>query len=210
MVCSLHVEDGLFTYSRFGDWCAFKWLPHTVENSGMGGCYGLTPLSSSFFFARQLEILKSAAQRLGLSADAAKWGMLLTNVTAAFKRRFQQPNGEFSDNADGGGTQAMMGSQALALAFPDGLLTTSERTAVGQALVRNVAAHGYHPYSGELSLTYIFDALSEQGRPDMAVAMAANPEQPGWGFMVESGATSMYESWYTDRYSSIGTRFHDM
>ena len=104
-----------------------------------------------------------------------------------------------------------VGSQALALAFPgDSLLTATERQVVGQALVVNVEAHGLHPYAGDLSVTYLFDALSEQGHPDAVVAMTSNQEQPGWGFMVEQGATSMYESWYTDRYSSIGSRFHDM
>ena len=212
-------ETGLLTYSRFGDWCAFKWLPHTEENSGMGGCYGKSPLSSSFFFARQLEVLQRAAGRLGLVQDAAKWGELLSNVTRAFRGAFMQPDGSFSD-AGNGGTQAVMGSQALVLAFPQpnvdasdnsgGWLTADERRVVGKALASNIAAHGYNPYAGELSVTYLFDALQQAGRPDIAVAMASNPSQPGWGFMVESGSTSMYESWYTDRYSSIGTRFHDM
>lgn len=203
-------SDGLFTYSRFGDWCAFKWIPGTPENSGMGGCYGLSPMSSAFFYAKQLHILLRAAGRMNKTTDAERWGAMLTNATSKFRARFlQNDTGVFSDNADGRGTQAMMGSQALALAFPDrSLLSDHERQVVGQALVRNVEAHGYHPYAGELSLTYLFEGLGQQHRPDVVVAMASNPEQPGWGFMVESGATTMYESWYTDRYSSIGSRFH--
>ena len=191
VVANATSPDGLFTYSRFGDWCAFKWLPHTVENSGMGGCYGLSPLSSSFFFARQLSVLQRAAGRLGLVQDEARWGGLLSNVTRAFKRAFMQPDGSFSDNANGQGTQAVMGSQALALAYPrntggglsreddQGLLSADERSVVGNALQNNIAAHGYNPYAGELSLTYLFDGLQEQGRPDAAVAMASNPSQPG-------------------------------
>ena len=108
-----------------------------------------------------------------------------------------------------------MGSQALALAFPRStstagrggrateepelgpatdLLSADERAAVARALASNIAAHGYHPYSGELSLTYLFDGLQGHGRPDIAVAMASNPSQPGWGFMVESGATTMCDA----------------
>ena len=202
--------DGLFTYSRFGDWCAFKWIPGTKENSGMGGCYGLSPMSSAFFYAKQLDALQRAALRLNRPAEAQRWAAMLANVTASYRARFlQNETGTFSDNADGRGTQAMMGSQALALAFPDrSLLSTAERQTVGQALVNNVQAHGNHPYAGELSVTYIFSGLAEQHRPDIAVAMASHPEQPGWGFMVEQGATTMWESWYSDRYSSIGSRFH--
>ena len=206
--------DGLFTYSRFGDWCPFKWVPGDAAAngpSGMGGCYGLSPMSSSFFFAKQLDILQRAATRLRHDEDAAKWQGMLTRVTAAYRKRFMQPDGTFSDTADGRGTQAVMGSQALALAFPSpDLLTDAERKTVGNALVTNVQSHGNHPYSGELSVTYLFDGLADAGRPDVAVAMASNPEQPGWGFMVEQGATTMYESYYTDRYSSFGSRFHDM
>eukprot|EP01048_Picozoa_sp_COSAG05_P003660 COSAG05_NODE_175_length_14930_cov_7.138679_4_plen_466_part_00 len=187
-------ETGLFTFSRFGDWCAFKWLPHTVENSGMGGCYGISPLSSSFFYARQLAVLQSAASRLGLANESARWGALLANVTRAFKKAFMQPDGSFSDNANGKGTQAVMGSQALALAFPRNpfagsnstseLLSASERAVVGNALQSNIAAHGYTPYAGELSLTYLFEGLQEQERPDIAVAMASNPSQPGYACLV--------------------------
>lgn len=168
-------------------------------------------MSSAFFYAKQLHILQRAAVRMELPADAEKWSSLLRNVTSAYRTRFMQRDGTFSDNADGGGTQAMMGSQSLALVFPDeALLSAAERQVVGAALVTNVEAHGNHPYAGELSLTYLFNGLAEQGRTDLVVAMVSNTDQPGWGYMVQQGATTMYESWYTDRYSSIGSRFHDM
>ena len=70
----------------------------------MSGCYGLSPLSSSFFYARQLSVLQHAAERLGLHQDEARWAALLANVTRAFKREFLQPDGSFSDNANGAPT----------------------------------------------------------------------------------------------------------
>ena len=93
-------------------------------------------MSSSFFYAKQLDVLRRAAVRLNKSTDADQWGAMLANVTAKYRARFlQNDTGIFSDNADGRGTQAMMGSQALALAFPDqSLLSDAERQAVGQAL----------------------------------------------------------------------------
>ena len=38
-------------------------------------------------------------------------------------------------------------------------------------------------------------SLSDNGRPDLAYTMATQTNYPGWGYMVEHGATTIWELW---------------
>jgi alpha-L-rhamnosidase len=37
--------------------------------------------------------------------------------------------------------------------------------------------------------------LTENGRPDLALTIATNRDYPSWGFMIENGATTIWELW---------------
>eukprot|EP00935_MAST-01C_sp_MAST-1C-sp1_P000230 g230.t1 len=202
-------STGLLMYARFGDWCPYKWAngPKAyMASNGMNMCYGLSPLASSFFYLRQLEILARAATRLGNSSDAAYFTSKLIRARGAFRDHFwDDPSAQFKN----AGTQGLQGSAAMALAL-DGVFSTAQRATMQRMLVRDVASRGYHLNTGELSLGYLLPALAEAGRPELPMAMSTTRTQPGWAFMIDQGATTLWESWYTDRYGSIGSRNHDM
>jgi alpha-L-rhamnosidase len=40
--------------------------------------------------------------------------------------------------------------------------------------------------------------LSDNGRPDVALAISTQTTYPGWGYMVEKGATTIWELWNGD------------
>ncbi len=40
--------------------------------------------------------------------------------------------------------------------------------------------------------------LSDNGRPDVAYKIATQTTYPGWGYMVEKGATTIWELWNGD------------
>ena len=40
--------------------------------------------------------------------------------------------------------------------------------------------------------------LSDNGRPDLALTIATQKTYPGWGYMVEKGATTVWELWNGD------------
>jgi len=43
---------------------------------------------------------------------------------------------------------------------------------------------------------YCLQVLSEGGFIDEAFAMVNTTQQPSYGFMIERGATTLWESWY--------------
>ena len=54
--------------------------------------------------------------------------------------------------------------------------------------------HG-HIGTGLIGGQYLNRVLSDNGRPDLCYTMADQKDYPGWGYMVEHGATTIWELW---------------
>ena len=52
-----------------------------------------------------------------------------------------------------------------------------------------------HFTNGIFGLKYILEALSQNGYSDRVFEIVNSPEFPGWGFMVDHGATTLWETW---------------
>jgi alpha-L-rhamnosidase len=46
----------------------------------------------------------------------------------------------------------------------------------------------------------MLSALTDNGRADVAYGMAATKEFPGWGYMLENGATTLWETWKREEF----------
>jgi alpha-L-rhamnosidase len=53
----------------------------------------------------------------------------------------------------------------------------------------------YHLDTGILGTRYLLDVLSDLGYTDVAFKVASQRTYPGWGYMVEEGATTLWERW---------------
>jgi alpha-L-rhamnosidase len=49
--------------------------------------------------------------------------------------------------------------------------------------------------TGIFGTRYLLDALSRERRPDIVQTIVDSPEFPGWGHMLEQGATTLWEHW---------------
>jgi len=55
-----------------------------------------------------------------------------------------------------------------------------------------------HLGTGLVGSRWLMRALSDNGRPDLAYALATQTTYPSWGYMVEKGATTFWELWNGD------------
>jgi alpha-L-rhamnosidase len=55
--------------------------------------------------------------------------------------------------------------------------------------------HGGHIATGIFGTKYLLNALSTTGHADVAYGMVNEPSYPGWGHMLEQGATTLWETW---------------
>ena len=89
------------------------------------------------------------------------------------------------------GTQT---SSVLPLYF--GMVPEDFRPAVVQTLVRNIEQKSDgHVGTGLVGAQWLMRTLSDNGQADLAYKIATQKTYPGWGYMVEQGATTVWELW---------------
>lgn len=73
------------------------------------------------------------------------------------------------------------------------------REALFDALIRRIEqqSHG-HVGTGLVGAQWLMRTLSDNGRADVAFEIATQKTYPGWGYMIEKGATTIWELWNGD------------
>jgi alpha-L-rhamnosidase len=83
-------------------------------------------------------------------------------------------------------------------AFPllVGVTPEAERDAVRNNLVRCIVEKNKgHLDTGMLGTMFLLEYLHEIGRDDLVLGIYQKKDYPGWGYMIEQGATTMWEQW---------------
>ena len=83
--------------------------------------------------------------------------------------------------------------QAMPLAL--GLVPDDMKAKVLDVLIKDIEAHDGHLTTGIFGTKYLFQALSDAGRDDIAYRIANQRTFPGYGYMIEHGATTLWEHW---------------
>jgi alpha-L-rhamnosidase len=52
-----------------------------------------------------------------------------------------------------------------------------------------------HLSNGLVGIQWLMRSLTQYGRPDLAYTIAAKKTYPSWGYMIENGATTIWELW---------------
>ena len=163
-------KNDVVPFDSLGDW-----LPWKTETSSQ--------LTSTVMLFIDAKIVAKAARMKGLEADAAQFEGIAALVRTGLNRDFFQP-AKFSS----------MTQTALSLAVYFDIVPANQKKAAFDALVANVETQG-HIDTGIIGAKYILRALSENGRTDLAYKLVARKAQPGWGWWIEQGATTLWEDW---------------
>jgi len=144
-------------------------------------------LIATAHFFQAASLVAEFANTLGRSEEEARYRQLALEIKNAFVERFLEPGtGRF-----GIATQA---AQATALHLglaPDGEVERAVQRMVDEVLV----THDGHIATGIFGTKYLLSALSRTGHADVAYRMVDEPSYPGWGYMLEQGATTLWETW---------------
>ena len=84
-------------------------------------------------------------------------------------------------------------SHVRALTF--GLVPDELRPATADRLAELVRAAGTTVGTGFLSTGMLLPALAEHGHLDLAYELLLQPNAPGWMYMIDRGATTVWERW---------------
>ncbi len=188
-------KDNLYIFEsrkRPGDYGYGDWVPVDMSPS--------RPLSQIYFHV-STEILSKAADILGKRDDAAYYKALLPKIAEMFHKTY------FEEEAQNyvGHTQC-----ANVLPYWFGLVPDEWKEKTLQNIIDNVVAKNYHPTTGFYATAYLLPILSETGHHDMAWKLASQRTYPSWLYMVEHGATTIWELWNSDQEppESMNSRNH--
>lgn len=174
-------KDNLYVWESngwygYGDWVAVEASP-------------AQPLAQIYYYC-STGILAKTAQLLGREDDAQRYKSMLPAIAAAFQKAYYE-----ADKRNYlGGTQC-----ANVLPYWFGLVPEELKQQVVQNIVDNVKARDYHPTTGFYATAYLLPILSETGHHDIAWKLADQRTYPSWGYMVEQGATTIWELWNSDK-----------
>lgn len=135
--------------------------------------------------ARRMARLSRVA---GNDTDAARFDRMAGESAEAWARAFLDD----STGEVGGGSQS---EQVLALGF--GAVPESARLAVFLNLTNklNPSNDGASLTTGIFGTRFLLEELTRHGRHDLACALANRRTFPSWGWMLENGATTLWETW---------------
>lgn len=170
----------------------FLWLAQRGNDYGDWLAIGSqTPkdLIATAFWAYDASLMMRMAQVLDRPSDVEKYAKLFEQIRTAFNKEFVK-----SDGTIGSGSQT---SYVLALHMH--LLPESQRAAATEKLVADIKAHDGHLTTGFLGTPYLLLELSNSGHSDVAFRLLLNTTYPSWGYMIEHGATTMWERWNGDQ-----------
>ncbi|HXT12183.1 MAG TPA: glycoside hydrolase family 78 protein [Candidatus Angelobacter sp.] len=180
------MNNGLISRDSYGDWCVPPEELTLIHSQDPARNTDKTLLATSYFY-HDYKLMEHYATLLGKTEDARAFREQAEKIKTAFNEKFlDRDRGQYSN-----GTQT---SCVLPLAF--GLVPDEFRARVFQHLVDNIenVTHG-HIGTGLVGGQYLCRVLTDNGRPDLVYTIASQKDYPGWGYMIEHGATTIWELW---------------
>jgi len=161
---------------------------------GLGDHEGLEPAPPASMvtplYVQSARTLAEMAKLLHRWDDAERFDALAQTSRLAYQQNFL----DVQTGKVGPGTQA---SQSIAL-YCD-LVPEQDRERVLSFLVEKIqGGHNGHLSTGIIGTKCMLDILSREGRADVAYGIVNQPGFPGWGWMLENGATTLWEHWEKD------------
>ena len=188
------LEQQYKTSQKWFDLVAGQNKNYIIE-SGLSDHEALTdtpsaPLVTPLYY-RSAELLSQLADLLGRKDDAKKYEITAKKIkTAYIDKFFEADSGKFLP-----GTQT---SQSFALYLD--LVPPEKKKAALQFLLDDIQNKNKgHLSTGIFGTKFLLQLLSRHGYENIAYDIVNQKTFPGWGYMLENGATTLWEHWdYSD------------
>lgn len=179
-------ENYIVTRDRYGDWCV---PPVTIEAGRGKSADKKHPrkLISTAYYYYYLGLMERFAMISGNGNDIAEYKELAANIKEGFNR-------EFYLTGQKGYGENVLTDNLLALYL--GLVPEENHDAVFNTIVDIIMdKNDGHLSTGLIGTQWLMRTLTENGRADIAYLLATNTSYPSWGYMIENGATAIWELW---------------
>ena len=178
-----------------GDWVApLMVLNDSIRNNTMAPPEGMTIYGTATHFLL-VKRLSEISKILGKDKESQEMFEWSERISKSFNQEFfnEETNTYHGDKH----TEYRQSANVVPLEY--GLVSMEKHDSVSKNLIRDIHEKGDRLSTGFLGTTSLMTWLPEVN-PELAYKLATQKNYPGWGYMVEQGANSMWESW--DGYDS--------
>ncbi|MFN0293655.1 alpha-L-rhamnosidase [Pedobacter helvus] len=177
--------DYILNKDSYGDWCA---PPATIE-AGRGISANQkfpSPLISTAYYYHFTNMMAGYAAMQNKTEDVSYYKNLGKKIKEAFNITYYKDagyygKGELTDNL-------------LPLYFE--MVAEPNVDKVFQYVVNTIKVKNQgHLSTGVIGTQWLMRTLSKYGRADIALQIATKKTYPSWGYMIENGATTIWELW---------------
>jgi len=223
--CKL-TDEGLIKADKYADWCVTPESPELIHSKDpsrvtdgvlIGSCYAYKLLEVMMHFddilierlasddALALSLERKGLSRRVLEADKQEYDSKRQQLASAINKKFLMvrkgtspapdhylyPDSIFySNNA--------VTANLLPLAF--GIVPPEYEDMITRQIASKILLNpaGGHLCCGVIGISWLMRELSKRGRMDVAYLLATQTTFPSWGYMIENGATTIWELWNGD------------
>ncbi|MCA5004709.1 alpha-L-rhamnosidase [Sphingobacterium bovistauri] len=178
-------EKGIISKDSYGDWC---FPPESIE-AGRGKIADKkypSPLISTAYYYHLLGLMEKFSKLTGNHQDTQNFSARAEKIKNAFNSVFYNEKGFYGDNK--------LTENILAVNF--GLVEAKNRGSVINNMINTIkVVHSGHLSTGVVGVQWLMRTLTDIGQADLAYELATKKTYPSWGYMIENGATTIWELW---------------
>jgi alpha-L-rhamnosidase len=189
-VTAIAADNPNFLWQRnygipFGDWVA----PEGATSE---------ELIATAYWAYDLTLMREMAHATGRTDAEREYGEMFERVKAAFEKAYVHDDGVIT-GPDNDSRKPIETQTTYVLSLHMRLVPESMRATVAQRLVDRIAQNNGLLATGFLGTPYLLEVLTTTGHADVAYHLLLNTQYPSWGYLVDKGATTMWERWNGDK-----------
>ncbi len=185
-------KNSVYYKSGIGDWVIPKpYINERIPNDYIATCY----------IVWYIRLIIKFAKILGLDKEATKYLKLEKRfINSVINNYYDKKTCNFSN-----GSQS-----ANAIALSLNLVPKEDIEKVKKNLINDIVNKNYHSSCGNQGYRHLFSVLGDNGYIDDIIKILTNPEYPGWGYMLNNGATTVWERWEKEVTTSMHSFNHPM
>jgi alpha-L-rhamnosidase len=178
--------DNIMPRDLYGDWCMPPESPEMIHSTDPARKTDGALLGTSFYY-HMLRLLEKFAELQNKTDESKVFSSQAVIVKEAYNNRFfNRETAQYSNNT--------VTANLLSLCFnlvPEGY----EEKVFANIVHKTQNDFNGHVSTGLVGIQWLMRGLSKHGRSDLAFQIATNRDYPSWGYMIENGATTIWELW---------------
>ncbi|MDR3220057.1 MAG: family 78 glycoside hydrolase catalytic domain [Dysgonamonadaceae bacterium] len=181
--------DYIVTKDKYGDWCVPPESEELIHSNDPARKTDGQLIATAYYY-KLLQLMQQFAVLSGNRGDVREFSALAENIRSAFNRKFYHPETGQYDNHT-------VTANLLPLAF--GMVDPENEEWVFQNMLNRIVLNDkMHISTGVIGTQWLMRELTKRDRADVAYMIASQKTYPSWGYMVEQGATTIWELWNGD------------